>query len=246
VQGWGVRGLTPGRSVTILCMACPVTRAAMGCACAMLSCDAGGDPACAAAVAVASRACAWRCAAGGIARGLAPTPAARAQAHFSAVTALSLSPDGWTLLSAGRDKVAVLWDLRKYAQLATVPIHEAVEGAHPLSGCLRRRRMVHKRSGCCSRVRSRVCVCDMEHLPGDLVLGGDPAGNSLLRQAGTELPDSSAPEREPCTRRNSRSQHPSQFTGAERLTILLHPCRPATAAAALPHAAAAGRHRGSC
>ena len=52
-----------------------------------------------------------------------------AQAHFSAVTALSLSADGWTLLSAGRDKVAVLWDLRKYAKLATVPVHEAIEGA---------------------------------------------------------------------------------------------------------------------
>ena len=57
---------------------------------------------------------------------LAPLPA---QAHFSAVTALSLSTDGWTLLSAGRDKVAVLWDLRKYTRLATVPVHEAIEGA---------------------------------------------------------------------------------------------------------------------
>ena len=56
------------------------------------------------------------------------------------MTSLSLSADGWTLLSAARDKVAVLWDLRKYAKLATVPVHEAVEGAHRcadvlLAGC---------------------------------------------------------------------------------------------------------------
>lgn len=57
------------------------------------------------------------------------------QAHFSAVTALSLTVDGWTLLSAARDKVAVLWDLRKYAKLATVPVHEAVEGARLLHKC---------------------------------------------------------------------------------------------------------------
>lgn len=51
------------------------------------------------------------------------------------MTSLSLSTDGWTLLSAARDKVAVLWDLRKYAKLATVPVHEAVEGAQSLRRC---------------------------------------------------------------------------------------------------------------
>ncbi len=56
------------------------------------------------------------------------------QDHFSAVTSLSLSPDGWTLLTAGRDKVAILWDLRSHKKLATVPIFEAVEGK--LSGSM--------------------------------------------------------------------------------------------------------------
>ena len=51
------------------------------------------------------------------------------QAHFSAVTALSVAWDGWTLLTAGRDKVAVLWDLRTHARLATIPVFEAIEGA---------------------------------------------------------------------------------------------------------------------
>lgn len=38
-----------------------------------------------------------------------PTP----QAHFSTVTSLALSPDGWLLLSGARDKVVVMWDLRR-------------------------------------------------------------------------------------------------------------------------------------
>ena len=50
------------------------------------------------------------------------------QGHFSAVTSLALTPNGWGLLSAGRDKTAMLWDLRTHAQLATVPVFETVEG----------------------------------------------------------------------------------------------------------------------
>lgn len=48
--------------------------------------------------------------------------------HFSAVTGLAVSPDGWTLLSAGRDKVVHAWDLRDGKQTATVPVYEALEG----------------------------------------------------------------------------------------------------------------------
>lgn len=50
------------------------------------------------------------------------------QDHFSAVTSLSLSVDGWTLLTAGRDKVAILWDLRSHTKIITVPVFEALEG----------------------------------------------------------------------------------------------------------------------
>lgn len=50
---------------------------------------------------------AYACAMCAPCHGMAP------QAHFSAVTCLALSPDGWLLLSGGRDKVVVVWDLRK-------------------------------------------------------------------------------------------------------------------------------------
>jgi U3 small nucleolar RNA-associated protein 13 len=50
------------------------------------------------------------------------------KAHFSAVTSLAVSPDGWTLLSGGRDAVVVAWSLRDYSKTATVPVYEAVEG----------------------------------------------------------------------------------------------------------------------
>ncbi len=48
---------------------------------------------------------------------------------MSPVSSLSLTPDGWTLLSAARDQTAALWDLRSHTKLATVPTFEAVEGA---------------------------------------------------------------------------------------------------------------------
>ena len=58
---------------------------------------------------------------------ISKTCVATLQAHFSAVTSLAISEDGWTLLSAGRDGVVVLWNLKNYARVATVPVHEAVE-----------------------------------------------------------------------------------------------------------------------
>lgn len=53
---------------------------------------------------------------------------AKLAGHFSAVTSLALSPDGWQLLSGGRDKVVCVWDLRTNSRTATVPVYEAVEG----------------------------------------------------------------------------------------------------------------------
>lgn len=52
------------------------------------------------------------------------------QEHFSAVTSLSFTPEGDRLLTAGRDKVAILWDVTSHKKLATVPVYEAVEGEH--------------------------------------------------------------------------------------------------------------------
>ncbi|XP_068643036.1 protein TORMOZ EMBRYO DEFECTIVE [Aristolochia californica] len=47
--------------------------------------------------------------------------------HFSTVTSLAVSENGWTLLSAGRDKVVNLWDLRNYSFKMTVPTYEVLE-----------------------------------------------------------------------------------------------------------------------
>ena len=47
------------------------------------------------------------------------------------MTDLSLAPDNWTLLSASRDKVVMLWDLRTFQQLATIPAYEVLEGVPP-------------------------------------------------------------------------------------------------------------------
>lgn len=55
------------------------------------------------------------------------------KSHFSAVTSLSLAPDGWTLLSGGRDGVVVAWDLRTYEKKSTVPVYEALEGVVALT-----------------------------------------------------------------------------------------------------------------
>ncbi|KAK1303679.1 hypothetical protein QJS10_CPB11g00120 [Acorus calamus] len=52
--------------------------------------------------------------------------------HFSAVTSLAVSENGWTLLSAGRDKVVNVWDLRKYSLKVTVPTHEVLETVHAI------------------------------------------------------------------------------------------------------------------
>ncbi|KAK3020309.1 hypothetical protein RJ639_046521 [Escallonia herrerae] len=56
--------------------------------------------------------------------------------HLSTVTSIAVSEDGWTLLTAGRDKallnycwliVVNLWDLHDYGFKTTVPIYEAIE-----------------------------------------------------------------------------------------------------------------------
>lgn len=68
---------------------------------------------------------------------ISKTCVATLQAHFSAVTCLSISEDGWTLLSGGRDGVVVVWNLRDYSKMATIPVYEAIESlvALPKSMC---------------------------------------------------------------------------------------------------------------
>lgn len=68
---------------------------------------------------------------------------------MSAVPALCLAPDGWHLLSGGRDKVVCVWDIRNGSRVATLPVYEALEGERGLQAGL----------GCVLLVRSALCAC---------------------------------------------------------------------------------------
>ncbi|XP_072423649.1 transducin beta-like protein 3 [Chiloscyllium punctatum] len=48
-------------------------------------------------------------------------------AHYSSVTSLAFTPDGNTLVSSGRDKIYIVWDLKTYKSERTVPVYETVE-----------------------------------------------------------------------------------------------------------------------
>ncbi|XP_036165007.1 transducin beta-like protein 3 isoform X1 [Myotis myotis] len=50
-------------------------------------------------------------------------------AHYSAVTSLTFSADGHTMVSSGRDKICIVWDLRSHQALRTIPVFESVEAA---------------------------------------------------------------------------------------------------------------------
>ncbi|KAL4151729.1 hypothetical protein PRNP1_008670 [Phytophthora ramorum] len=50
------------------------------------------------------------------------------QDHMSLVTSVAFSEDGYTMLSAGRDKVVNFWNLRDNKLSKTVLVHEAIEG----------------------------------------------------------------------------------------------------------------------
>lgn len=55
-------------------------------------------------------------------------------AHFSRVTAVSFAADNGHLVSAGRDKVLVLWSLATGRMVRTVPAYESLEGCVVLDG----------------------------------------------------------------------------------------------------------------
>ncbi|KAJ4827664.1 hypothetical protein Tsubulata_017672 [Turnera subulata] len=75
--------------------------------------------------------------------------------HFSAVTSMAVSEDGWTLLTAGRDKVVNSWNLHDYACKTTIPTYEVLEGLcvinsgtqlAELAGSLKKQRGMQKTS----------------------------------------------------------------------------------------------------
>ncbi|XP_051157551.1 transducin beta-like protein 3 [Leptopilina boulardi] len=49
--------------------------------------------------------------------------------HFSKITSISFHEDGIHMLSSGRDKVLVLWDILKGTSLKVLPVYEGIEGA---------------------------------------------------------------------------------------------------------------------
>ncbi|KAH0640950.1 hypothetical protein KY285_037536 [Solanum tuberosum] len=67
---------------------------------------------------------------------------AKLEKHQSTVTSMAISDDGWTLVSAGRDKVVNLCNLHDYRCLTTIPTLESVEtvciigSEFPFSACL--------------------------------------------------------------------------------------------------------------
>ncbi|KAL8457556.1 hypothetical protein ACS0TY_035426 [Phlomoides rotata] len=62
--------------------------------------------------------------------------------HQSTITSIAIIEDGWTLLTAGRDKVVNLWNLHDYSCRTIVPTYEALEAvctlhsASPFALCL--------------------------------------------------------------------------------------------------------------
>ncbi|KAJ1636466.1 quinon protein alcohol dehydrogenase-like superfamily [Pavlovales sp. CCMP2436] len=53
---------------------------------------------------------------------------ARLESHVSAPTSLAFSPDGEALVSGGRDRVAIVWDLKAKKAVRTIACRESVEG----------------------------------------------------------------------------------------------------------------------
>uniref|UniRef100_A0A8C8FHA7 U3 small nucleolar RNA-associated protein 13 C-terminal domain-containing protein n=1 Tax=Oncorhynchus tshawytscha TaxID=74940 RepID=A0A8C8FHA7_ONCTS len=49
------------------------------------------------------------------------------QSHYSPVTSLAFTPDGASMVSSGRDKICIVWDLKSRTARRTVPVYEAVE-----------------------------------------------------------------------------------------------------------------------
>ncbi|XP_010783847.1 transducin beta-like protein 3 [Notothenia coriiceps] len=60
------------------------------------------------------------------------------QSHYSAVTSLSFSPDGDTMVSSGRDKICTVWDLKTKKAKRAVPVYEVglVLKADHMTDCL--------------------------------------------------------------------------------------------------------------
>ncbi|KAK3911617.1 Transducin beta-like protein 3 [Frankliniella fusca] len=55
-------------------------------------------------------------------------PTLTLKGHFSRVSALSIHSDNNHIISCGRDKVVILWDLNKQCAVSTIPLYEGLEG----------------------------------------------------------------------------------------------------------------------
>uniref|UniRef100_A0AAZ3RBE8 U3 small nucleolar RNA-associated protein 13 C-terminal domain-containing protein n=1 Tax=Oncorhynchus tshawytscha TaxID=74940 RepID=A0AAZ3RBE8_ONCTS len=48
------------------------------------------------------------------------------QSHYSPVTSLAFTPDGASMVSSGRDKICIVWDLKSRTARRTVPVYEMI------------------------------------------------------------------------------------------------------------------------
>ncbi|KAM0919452.1 hypothetical protein ACQ4PT_008173 [Festuca glaucescens] len=128
------------------------------------------------------------------------------KAHLSTVTSLALSEDGQTLLSAGRDKVVTVWDLRKYSSKKTITAYEMIEGVSfigPGSGflaCLgvEPANLKEKANGYCLTVGERgvvriwcleSAVCVFEQKSSDVTINSENEESRRGFTATVMLPD---------------------------------------------------------
>lgn len=56
------------------------------------------------------------------------------ESHVSVVRAISVSDDGWTVVSGARDKVVCVWSLRDFQLISTIPVLETIEAVGVVGG----------------------------------------------------------------------------------------------------------------
>uniref|UniRef100_A0A3Q3W6A1 U3 small nucleolar RNA-associated protein 13 C-terminal domain-containing protein n=1 Tax=Mola mola TaxID=94237 RepID=A0A3Q3W6A1_MOLML len=89
------------------------------------------------------------------------------QSHYSAVTSLSFSPDGGTMVSSGRDNICTVWDLESRKAKRTVPVYEV------------------RLKWFASRIVPNLCLCVLPHSPPPPSLSPSPLGILRVWEAST-------------------------------------------------------------
>lgn len=112
--------------------------------------------------------------------------------HFASVTSLSLSEDGNTLLSAGRDQVVNVWDLHTHSFQMTILVNEMVEtvsvirAATSISSCLGTHQLPSERKN--NRALSSVCFLTVGEL-GMISVWSTDGGTCIYKQQVSDAAD---------------------------------------------------------